>query len=206
MFADIDDLAHRAALNRRSIQALAVAGALGTLSSHRHDAAWQAMAIESLPPLLAGAAGRELCTALPAPTEAQEILADYRQLGFSTGRHPLALLRPWLRQRQIHSSQELRALRDGAAVHVSGLITHLQQPGTAAGVTFISLEDETGIANVIVWPQVFATQHQAALNASLLVVSGTLQHHDNVIHVVARRLHDRSRWLHSLPRRSRDFR
>jgi error-prone DNA polymerase len=205
-FADIDDLAHRATLNRHSIQALAVAGALESLSTHRHDAVWQALAVESLPRLLAGTAGREATAALATPTEAQEILADYRQLGFSTGRHPLALLRPWLRNRQIHSSQELRGLKDGAAVQVGGLVTHLQQPGTASGVTFISLEDETGIANIIVWPQVFARQYQVALDASLLVVSGTLQHHDNVIHVVAQRLHDGSRWLGSIARRSRDFR
>jgi error-prone DNA polymerase len=115
-------------------------------------------------------------------------------------------LRPWLRQHHIHSSLELRQLQDGVRVRVGGLITHLQQPGTAAGVTFISLEDETGIANVIVWPQVFATQRAAALDANLLVVSGTLQHHDNVIHVVAKRLHNRSHWLAALPRRSRDFR
>jgi error-prone DNA polymerase len=206
VFADINDLAHRAALTRRSLQLLAAAGALQGLAAHRHDASWRALAVESLPPLLAGAAPGEAALALRQPTEAQEILADYRQLGLSTGRHPLALLRPWLQQRQILCSRELRAQRDGAAVHVGGLITHLQQPGTAAGVTFISLEDETGIANVIVWPQVFARQQLAALTASLLVVSGTLQHHDNVIHVVARRLHDRSHWLQSLPRRSRDFR
>jgi error-prone DNA polymerase len=142
----------------------------------------------------------------PAPTEAQDILADYRQLGLTTGRHPLALLRPWLHEHRIRSGEELRALADGSAVRVGGLITHLQRPGTASGVTFMSLEDETGIVNVILWAQVFETQRQAATQASLLVVSGTLQHHDSVIHVIARRLHDRSHWLARLPRRSRDFR
>jgi error-prone DNA polymerase len=202
----IDDLAHRATLSRRSMQLLAAAGALQGLSTHRHDATWRALAVEQLPPLLAAAAPVETPPPLSTPTEAQEILADYRQLGLSTGRHPLALLRPWLRQNHIHSSLELRQLGDGIRVRVGGLVTHLQQPGTAAGVTFISLEDETGIANIIVWPQVFATQREAALDANLLVVTGTLQHHDNVIHVVAKRLHNRSHWLASLPRRSRDYR
>jgi error-prone DNA polymerase len=202
----IDDLAHRATLSRRSMQLLAAAGALQGLSTHRHDATWRALAVEQLPPLLAAAAPVETPPPLSKPTEAQEILADYRQLGLSTGRHPLALLRPWLRQNHIHSSLELRQLGDGIRVRVGGLVTHLQQPGTAAGVTFISLEDETGIANIIVWPQVFATQREAALDANLLVVTGTLQHHDNVIHVVAKRLHNRSHWLASLPRRSRDYR
>jgi len=205
-FRDIDDLAQRAALNRRAISALAAAGALRSLSQHRHAAVWQAQAVELLPPLLAAAAPIEPPASLPSPSEAQEILADYHHLGLTTGRHPLALLRPWLHRHRILSSAKLRAERDGAEVIVCGLITHLQQPGTAAGVTFVSLEDETGIANIIVWPQVFAAQRQQAMTASLLVVSGTLQHHDNVIHVVARRLHDRSRWLRSMPRRSRDFR
>jgi error-prone DNA polymerase len=205
-FTSIDDLAHRASLNRRSMQLLAAAGALQGLSAHRHDATWRALAVEQLPPLLAAAAPVEVPPLLNTPTEAQDILADYQQLGLSTGRHPLALLRPWLRQHQIRSSLELRQLQDGIRVRVGGLVTHLQQPGTAAGVTFISLEDETGIANIIVWPQIFATQRDAALDANLLVVSGTLQHHDNVIHVVAKRLHNRSHWLAALPRRSRDFR
>jgi error-prone DNA polymerase len=97
-------------------------------------------------------------------------------------------------------------MRDGAQVRVGGVVTHLQQPGTASGVVFLSLEDETGIVNVILWPQVFAAQRACALQASLLVVSGTLQNHNGVAHVVARRLHDRSRWLAGMARHSRDFR
>jgi len=205
-FAGIDELTVRAHLHRRSVQLLAAAGALRSLSDHRHDANWRALGVESLPPLLDGAAAHETAAPLPAPTEAQEILADFRQLGLSTGRHPLALLRPWLQRHGMASSQDLRTLADGSAVRVGGLVTHLQQPGTASGVTFISLEDEHGIANVICWPQVFAREYQAAQQASLLVVSGRLQHHDNVIHVIARRLHDRSHWLAALPRRSRDWR
>jgi error-prone DNA polymerase len=204
--ADIAALAAAAQLDRGAIRALATAGALRSLSAHRHDALWRALAVEPLPPLLTGAAPGEAAVLTPAPTEAQDILADYRQLGLTTGRHPLALLRPWLCEHRIHSGAELRALRDGCAVRVGGLVTHLQRPGTASGVTFMSLEDETGIVNVILWAQVFETERQAATQASLLVVSGTLQHHDNVIHVIARRLHDRSRWLARLPRRSRDFR
>jgi error-prone DNA polymerase len=136
--------------------------------------------------------------------EAQEILADYHHLGLTTGRHPLALLRPWLRRHRILSSEELRAARDGAAVVVGGLITHMQQPGTASGVTFVSLEDETGITNIIVWPQVFAEQRHEAMAASLLVVSGTLQHHDAVIRVVVG-VCMTARWLHSM-RAARAFR
>jgi error-prone DNA polymerase len=115
-------------------------------------------------------------------------------------------LREQLRRLKILSNLELRAMRDGAPVRVGGLVTHLQQPGTASGVVFLSLEDETGIVNVILWPQIFASQRASALGASLLVVSGILQNQNGVAHVVARSLHDRSQWLIGMARRSRDFR
>ena len=115
------------------------------------------------------------------------------------------LLRAHLRRLNIRSTLELRGLADGVTVRAAGLVTHLQQPGTAAGVVFLSLEDETGILSVILWPQVFATQRSVALTASLMVVSGTLQNRAGVTHLIARRLHDRSRWLAGFERRSRDF-
>jgi len=205
-FRSIGELAHRAALDRRAIRALAAAGALRALSAHRHDATWRALAVEPLPPLLSGSDAVETEIVVPAPSEAQDIVADYRHLGLSTGRHPLCLLRSWLQQRGVHNGRQLRQLEDGAAVQVCGLITHVQQPGTASGVTFMSLEDETGIVNVIIWPQIFQQQSPTALSASLLLVSGVLQHQSGVMHVVARRLHDRSGWLRGIARRSRDFR
>ena len=91
-------------------------------------------------------------------------------------------------------------------MRVGGLVTHMQQPATASGVVFASLEDETGILNIILWPAVFAAQRRCALESSLLVVDGTLQRRDRVAHVVAQRLHDASRWLSGLERDSRDFR
>ncbi len=201
----VDELAHDAALNRGTLQKLAVAGALRSLSTHRHEAAWLALGAERPAGTLQLEAATETPLSLPAPSAAQEILADYRQLSLSTTRHPLVLLREHLRRLRIRSTLELRALADGAAVRAAGLITHLQQPGTASGVVFLSLEDETGILSVILWPQVFETQRHAALTASLLVVSGTLQNREGVTHLVARRLHDRSAWLAGLARRSRDF-
>ena len=203
---DAQELAQRAQLSRPCMQRLAGAGALAAFSEHRHQAMWQALGIEKLPALLAGAAARESLPALPAPTEAQLIKADYQRLQLSTGRHPLALLRPWLRRRRIHNREELQQLADGSAVRVAGLVTHMQRPGTASGVTFVSLEDETGIVNVIIWLQVFEAQQDTALAANLLVVEGVLQRQQQVLHVVARNLHDRSHWLGPMPRRSRDFR
>src|SRR5271170_3490753 len=158
-----DPLAHRTRSTAHRYAPPAAAGPLRSLSAHRHDAAWQALGTELLPGLLAGLSAREPPVSLPVPAEGQEILADYQYLGLSTGRHPLSLLRPRLARCRIHTSQQLRELADGATVRVGGLITHLQRPGTASGVVFISLEDETGIANVIVWPKIFEAQWQIAM-------------------------------------------
>jgi error-prone DNA polymerase len=205
-FASIDELAARAQLARRSMQALAAAGALSALSPHRHAANWQALGVERLPGLIAGLSAAEPAAALPPPTESQNILADYRHLGLTTGRHPLALLRPALTGKGFHSSHDLQQLADGSAVRVGGLVTHMQQPATASGVVFASLEDETGIVNVILWPKVFAAQRRCALESSLLVVEGVLQRRDRVAHVIAQRLQNASAWLGRLARHSRDFR
>ncbi|MCC7461522.1 MAG: PHP domain-containing protein [Gammaproteobacteria bacterium] len=199
-------LAHAAGLGASTLQKLAAAGALAGLQPNRHVASWQALGVERLPGLLAGHTAPEAPPPLPAPTEGAAILADYAHLGLTTGRHPLALLRPALARRGLADSQQLRTQPDGAHVRTCGLVTHLQRPGTAAGVVFVSLEDEHGIINLILWPQVFAAQHQVALGASLLAVSGTLQNRDHVTHVIVRRLQDASRWVGSLRRRSRDFR
>jgi error-prone DNA polymerase len=203
--ASIAELGARASLNTATLQRLAEAGALAALGRHRHAASWDALAAEPPPGPLPLRHAPEPAHALPAPSEAQEILADYRQLALSTGRHPLALLRAQLAAAGIRTGLELRGLPDGSHVRAAGLVTHIQRPGTAAGVVFLSLEDETGIVNVILWPQVYEAQRELALAASLLVVSGDLQNREGVVHVVARRLHDRSRWLGGLARRSRDF-
>jgi error-prone DNA polymerase len=203
---DIDDLALRAELPQRSLQYLAAAGALGALSTHRHAASWRALGVEQLPGLMRGLSAEEPPVQLPMPSEGEQILADYRHLGLTTGRHPLALLRTRMTRFGFSTSQDLQQLADGARVRVGGLVTHMQQPATASGVVFASLEDEHGILNIILWPKVFASQRRCALESSLLVVEGTLQRRERVAHVVAGRLHNRSAWLIGLQRRSRDFR
>ncbi len=205
-FAGIDELAARAQLPARSVRLLAAAGALRAFSEHRHEAAWRSLGVERLPGLMAGHSAVEPPVTLPAPDEGQEILADYRHLGLTSGRHPLDLLRPGLVRRGYCSSEELQQLEEGRVVRVCGLVTHLQQPATAAGVVFGSLEDECGMINLILWPKVFAAHRRCALEASLLVVEGTLQRRERVAHVIARRLRDGSGWLAGLERDSRDFR
>jgi error-prone DNA polymerase len=205
-FGSIDELAARARLAPRAVQRLAAAGALAALSAHRHEASWQGLGIERLPGLLHGHSAPEPSPPLPAPSEGESILADYRHLGLTTGRHPLALLRPRLARAGFSSSRDLQSLADGAAVRVGGLVTHMQQPATASGVVFASLEDENGILNIVLWPRVFTAQRRCALESSLLVVEGTLQRQDRVTHVIARRLRNGSSWLGGLDRSSRDFR
>lgn len=205
LFHSIADMAHRASLPKRSIQSLALAGALRSLAEHRNLAYWNALGTERLPGMLDGTAAREARLALPAPSEWEEILKDYRQLGLSTGRHPLALLRQKLRKLGVSSRREVEAMQSGRKVSVSGLVTHLQHPQTANGVIFASLEDETGINNIIFWPGVFQTYRHRILRSNLMVVSGELQSQEGVVHVVAERVEDYSSWIRLLPRNSRDF-
>jgi error-prone DNA polymerase len=126
-------------------------------------------------------------------------------MGLSTGRHPMAVLRPKLRAAGISSRKEVETMRHGRTVRVGGLVTHLQHPATANGVIFASLEDETGINNIIFWPDVFAAERGNIIGTTLLIVHGALQNEKGVIHVVAQRVEDYSHWVERLPRKSRDF-
>jgi len=203
--ADLNDLAHRARLTRRALNALADAGALRGLAGHRHGARWAANGVQPLTGLLAGAAAGEKPVVLPEPAEGQEVLADYRSLGLTLGRHPLALLRGRLARGRILAAADLRDMPNGRRVKVAGIVTHRQRPETASGVVFATLEDETGTANLIIWPKVMERQLDAVLHASLMLVEGELQSEQGVIHVIARDIRDCSGWLGGLRARSRDF-
>ena len=155
---------------------------------------------------LAGASRREARLALPEPTEGDDIVADYRSVGLTLKRHPLALLRRKLDKLRVTRSAELTQLNTGRKVRVAGIITHRQRPETASGVVFMSLEDETGVSNLIVWPRVQTEQRQAVFASSMIVVQGELQHEMGVVHVIAHKVRDYSAWLGRLTMRSRDFR
>jgi len=204
-FTGLDDLAHRARLTRRALNALADAGALRGIEGHRHSARWAANGVQPLPGLLAGAAAPGPQVALPEPAEGQEIAADYRSLGLTLGRHPLALLRERLARQHILAASELRVVPSGRRVKVAGIVTHRQRPQTASGVVFATLEDETGTANLIIWPRVMERQLEAVLGARLMLVEGELQSEQGVIHVIARNIRDCSDWLGRLRAPSRDF-
>src|SRR5499427_2529820 len=208
-FASIEDLGVRAALDRGDLEALAAAGALATLSGNRHLAFWEVAGTERPLPLAPAATypasvteGRPL---LSAPTEGQAIAADYASLGLTLGRHPLALLRNRLSAAALIPAAELIAAGNGARVRTAGIVIMRQRPATASGVTFITLEDESGQVNVIVWESVGQEQRRAMIESRLLEVHGELQHQEGVTHLIAHRLIDRSRLLGELTTRSRDF-
>ncbi|MFZ2208947.1 MAG: error-prone DNA polymerase, partial [Porticoccaceae bacterium] len=162
-FADVEDLARRAGLDRGQLAALAEADALRAFSAHRHQAHWNLFAIEECRPLLAAGTGAEPRSEvqLPAPTRGQDLLADYRGTGLSLGPHPMALLRGHPAFRTCARQQELTGLRSGRFLRIAGLVTGRQRPGTASGVIFLTLEDETGNTNVIVWRDVQERCHPA---------------------------------------------
>ncbi|MBC6958743.1 MAG: error-prone DNA polymerase [Lautropia sp.] len=209
-FDSVEDLAREARLDARELQALAQADALRQLAGHRAQAHWEAAGIRSMPALLADARFDETPARLPALPEGREIIADYRGLGIPMGRHPLELLRPRLERLRIATAAALRAFPNGRPARASGLVTHRQRPETAKGTIFVTLEDETGAVNVIVWPRVFERQRREVLGAQLMTVYGTWQcdadSGGEVRHLVAQRIVDHSALLGDLVVGSRDFR
>ena len=204
-FANVADLAARAGLNRRDLDRLAAADALASLAGHRRQASWAATAAVVQGDLFDGIAPSEPVLDLPAPGEGENLVADYCNLGFTLRRHPLALLRAQLQQRRFVPAGELAQAGHRALVRAAGIVVGRQRPGTATGIVFVTLEDETGLTNVVVHPQLVERQRRELLGASLLGVFGQLQVEGQVVHLVAKRLVDLSAWLGRLETVSRDF-
>jgi error-prone DNA polymerase len=205
-FTDVADLAARCALSRRDLDLLASADALNSLAGHRRQAAWAAsVAAPSQGDLFAGIAAPETPAVLAAPAEGDNLVADYQHLGHTLRRHPLALLRPHLTERRFASAADLAASGDRALIRAAGIVVGRQRPGTATGIVFVTLEDETGWTNVVVKPALVDKQRRELLGATLLGVYGQLQREGRVVHLVAKRLVDLSAWLGRLATTSRDF-
>jgi DNA polymerase III alpha subunit len=205
-FDGIADMAERAALDRRDLEALAAADALTKLTGHRHRAVWQVTGVERALPLLpAATAVDEGIPLLRAPREGQDIVADYGSLGLTLRRHPLALLRDRLQRRGVVPTRELWEQPNGKWVKTAGLVITRQRPGSAGGVTFVTMEDETGYVNLIVWNRVAVEQRAALLESRLLEVHGKLQREGDVQHVIAQRLTNLSSLLGDLMVASRNF-
>jgi len=205
-FASVQDLTMRADLDRRTLEALADAGALRDLAGNRHLTFWQVAGSEQELPLAPVPRTAEATPLLAPPTEGQNIAADYRSHGLTLGRHPLALLREELSAEHVVTAAALRDLPHGRVLRVAGIVTARQRPQSAGGVMFITLEDETGFVNLIAWEKVWSGARRAANNSRLLEVQGMLQKEGGVIHVVVRRFVDRTPLLGNVVTQSRDFR
>lgn len=214
-FGDFDEFARRTGLSRSALARLSRADAFRSLALDRRRAGWKTLETENRPmplfdaaeeaglPLRRDAAGPAYSPPKAAPVE--EVLADYACTGMSLRKHPLLFLRPMLRERGAVTAKELERLPPGSPVRVAGIVLVRQRPSTAKGITFVSLEDETGIINLIVKPDVWRRWRSAALEAVLLFAVGRLQKQEGVLHVVVMRLEDLSSLLGNLDARSRDF-
>jgi error-prone DNA polymerase len=193
-FSDMQSLAERARLDQKALQSLAASGALAPLSGNRHQARWAVAGVEESVPLELPAAP-EAVPLLRTPGVGEDVAADYGSVGFSLRAHPLSLLRERLQRRGVVTGEELSQRMHGSAVRVAGLVISRQRPATASGVTFVTLEDETGSINLVVWPSIAQAQRRELLGARLLCVIGNVQREGEVLHVVARRLEDYSGML-----------
>ena len=211
-YASVREVWRRAGLTPSALETLANADAWRSLGLDRRAALWEIRGLGEAPlPLFAHAeqhpagrvpalghnlppdaveSAREPQVALPAMPLGLQVVEDYRHLRLTLKTHPLALLRPLFAKRGVVQTKELANMADGARVTVAGLVLIRQQPGTAKGVIFVTLEDETGIANAVLWPDVSQAHRRALLDSRLLLIKGKLQSYSNVIHVVAETLVD----------------
>ncbi|HEX5388676.1 MAG TPA: error-prone DNA polymerase [Burkholderiaceae bacterium] len=209
MPSDVQDLAQRARLDAADLKALAGADALASLAGHRRQQVWAASALHTAPALLRGAPVHEPLLALPQATEGEAVVHDYASLGLTLRQHPLALLRPQLAAQRLRTAAELRDAPDGRLVRACGLVTTRQRPGTAKGVVFVTLEDETGTVQVIVWKALRERQRAALLQSRVLAVYGRWQRtgegEHTVMHLIAQHMVNLTPLLGGLTSSSRDF-
>jgi error-prone DNA polymerase len=204
-FDSAEDLARRARLEQHEMRLLAGADALRSLSGHRRQQVWDASALKTPPVLLRDAPFDEATLDLPAAPEGEDILFDYATTGLTLRRHPLALLRPLLAKRRLARAVDLQDVPDGRFVRYAGIVTLRQQPSTANGVIFVSLEDETGVVQVICWKSIREKQRRELLQSRLLAVYGQWQREGEVCNLIAGRLVDLTPLLGRLATASRDF-
>ncbi|WP_223807198.1 error-prone DNA polymerase [Montanilutibacter psychrotolerans] len=205
-FDDVADLCMRAHLDRRHQALLADAAALKALSGHRHRARWEVAGVEPQLPLFGPVhAAKEASVPLPMPSIDEDMRADYALTGTTLGRHPLSLLRKALTGRRCQRSSHLAQVADGSRVRMAGLVRLRQRPQTASGVTFLTLEDEDGMVNVVVWRQLAERQRRVLLESRLLAIDGRIEREDGVQHLIAQRLENLNDLLGTFETPSRDF-
>lgn len=211
-YRSVAELRARTWLNRRDQDALAAANALQVLAGDRHQARWQLLReeafleLETVAPEMEPAEPDEASpAALPVPDERSELQADYRHLGLTLGRHPLALLREQGLLHRVAPSRALAEMEHKRPVRVAGLVVNRQRPGTASGITFVTLEDEGGTINLVVRQATARAQRKALLNSRILQVDGVLEREGELVHVIAGRLTPLDALWEELHTRSRDF-
>ena len=195
LFAGLADLQARARLDVGTIRRLAAADAFRSAGLDRRAALWEARALSDAPDLPLpgiGEEGAEAPVRLPAMPASEQVVADYQTLRLSLKAHPMAFLRRSLGAQGYASAADLREMRHGQPVRLAGLVLIRQRPGSAKGVCFITLEDETGTANLVIWPKVFTRLRKVIMTARVMDVAGQVQRSEGVIHIVAARLTDRS--------------
>ena len=200
-YPDVGTLARRAGISASAIETLAGADAFRSMGLDRRQALWQARALAKAPPLpLFEAAdqrgeGREPAVALPAMADGEQVVEDYRTLRLSLHAHPLAFLRERLAGRGALAAEAMARARDGDRAAAAGLVLVRQRPGSAKGVIFMTLEDETGTVNVVVWPNILERYRQAVLGGRLAMVRGRVQRAGEIVHLVAAHVEDLTHWL-----------
>jgi len=199
------DLVYRSGINKGDQQALAIAGALANISGNRHQAQWDLLGVEELPELLSGASAIEAQVPLPLPTLGEDVVADYISTGLTLNHHPLSLLRKQLSQRRILDSTRWKQIPNGRYARVAGIIKMRQRPGSAKGVVFMTIEDEGGPVNIIIWQKVVEAYRKEVLGARMVCVHGKTQREQGVEHLIAQKIEDLSWMLGTLTTHSRDF-
>ena len=203
-FVDVRDMARRASLKRIDLKALAAADALRGLAGHRHLAAWEVAGIEETLPIAALDHFHERTPDLFSPSLGQAVLADYAQLGLSLREHPLMLIRAQLRERRFLSAVEVAEHAPGEIVRVAGLVLIRQRPGNGRAI-FVTIEDESGGLNLLIWADLAERQRRVLLGSQLLGVTAEIQRADNIQHLICRRLENHDDLLGGLMVKSRNF-
>jgi error-prone DNA polymerase len=204
-FESISDFVRRTGLSKAALSVLANADAFGSIHVGRRSALWEALALHAELPLFQEIDAEEADPKLAAMQLAEHVSEDYRTAGLSLKAHPIGLVREELSRRRIVTCAQLSSIKNGAYVRVAGIVLVRQRPETASGVIFMTIEDETGNANSIIWPKIFEKYHRVARTASTIVIEGHLQREGEVIHVVAKKFVDVTELL-NVQSQSRDFR
>ncbi len=200
-FRSVHDLWQRAGLRLPTLEKLAAADAFRSVGLDRRQALWEVTALANAPPLPLFSwnetreTGAEPEVALPQMPLSEHVVNDYQTLRLSLKAHPMSFLRARLKAERVATCHDLRSMRDGQFVRVAGVILVRQRPGSAKGVVFMTLEDESGVANAVVWPKMLEKHRKTVMQARLMLVSGRVQRHESIIHIVATGLEDRSDWL-----------